>query len=261
MPRRSNTVRPEVAARRRPWLIAAVVSVGFHASVAGSLLILARRSHIIPPDLPTGTVELLMVEKKGNGAPVPPVTAEAEPQPVAPPQQPQPPDKTPAPRQATESHATAMPSKPDDAGERIPPLAEPSPPTEVKVAEQPKPVTPPATKQQPLDMDLDGTDSESNAVVMGSNVIPASPDDRFRNRPPIYPYEAALRGEHGRVVLIIHVSDRGAAIGADLGESSGVASLDQAAMDAVMKWHFRPAMKDGRTVPFDMPVQFTFRSN
>ncbi len=105
---------------------------------------------------------------------------------------------------------------------------------------------------------LEGTDSDSNAIAMGQRVLPASPDDRYRNRPPVYPYDAAVRGEHGTVDVMIHVSEAGAWTGADVTVTSGVASLDRAALDAVRKWHFRPAMKDGRTVPFDMPMRFIF---
>lgn len=107
---------------------------------------------------------------------------------------------------------------------------------------------------------LEGTDSESNAVALGEHLIPASPDDRFRNRPPVYPNAAAARGEHGTVVVVIHVSEFGVSTGADVSVTSGVASLDQAALDAVRRWHFRPAMQDGRAVPFDMPLRFIFQS-
>ncbi len=91
--------------------------------------------------------------------------------------------------------------------------------------------------------------------------MPASPDDRFRNRPPIYPYQAAARGEHGSVLLLIHVSDAGFATGVDVVESSGVALLDRAASDAVRKWRFRPALQEGRAVPFNMPFRFVFEAD
>ena len=32
-------------------------------------------------------------------------------------------------------------------------------------------------------------------------------------------------------------------------------------MEPVRKWHFHPAMQEGRTVPFDMPFQFIFETN
>jgi protein TonB len=63
------------------------------------------------------------------------------------------------------------------------------------------------------------------------------------------------------VVIVIHVTKSGAAAGADVVETSGVASLDRAALDAVLKWHFRPAMKDGQTMPFDMAMRFVFEAD
>ena len=106
--------------------------------------------------------------------------------------------------------------------------------------------------------DLSGTESDSNAVVLGDNVLPAMPDDRFRNRPPTYPREAELRGDHGTVVVLIHVSETGLATRVELLQSSGVSVLDQATVNAVHKWHFRPAMRGGRAVPFTMPFRFIF---
>jgi protein TonB len=106
--------------------------------------------------------------------------------------------------------------------------------------------------------DLEGTDSESNAIVMGDHVLPALPDDHFRNRPPIYPMEAQTLGEHGEVVVTIHVGESGLAAGADITESSGFRVLDEAVLTAVRKWHFHPALKDGQAIPFDMPFRFIF---
>jgi periplasmic protein TonB len=57
---------------------------------------------------------------------------------------------------------------------------------------------------------------------------------------------------------VIHVSDNGTPSGVDILESSGVDLLDQAAVTAVKKWHFHPAMKEGQAVPFDYPFQFIF---
>jgi periplasmic protein TonB len=173
------------------------------------------------------------------------------------------------------------PATPDDTGEPVPVPAE-TPPQDAAAAAPPaaptdakpddaKPreakqetlaptetATPPAKQQPALTFNLDGTDSLTNAEVFGDHVIPASPDNRFRNRPPLFPREAELRGEHGAVIVVIHVSDTGQAVAADIADSSGHAILDQAAVDAVLKWHFRPALKDGKAVPFDMPMRFIF---
>ena len=149
---------------------------------------------------------------------------------------------------------------PDD--EPIRPTAEPMPPQLAKHTPEPAnrlaaPPTPPPAPKAPV-FNLAGTDSESNAIVLGGHVLPAMPDDKFRNRPPLYPAAAARRGEHGTVVVMIHVSENGLATGVDVVQSSGVEILDQAAVTAVGKWHFRPAMRDGRTIRSDMPFRFVF---
>ena len=56
---------------------------------------------------------------------------------------------------------------------------------------------------------LAGTESETNALAFGDRILPAMPDNRFRNRPPVYPAEAEMQGEHGAVLLVIHVSENG----------------------------------------------------
>jgi protein TonB len=221
---------------------------------------------ILPKDAQTqaqGTVELLMVEQKG-----------AEPSPGGQPKDstavPKPPEKPDAPAAEDQKDATTarqpLPPAADQGAEPALPPAEraeskttPSngPPAE---SHSEAPPVPPRSQEAPV-FDLGGTDSESNAIVLGGQVLPALKDDRFRNRPPVYPVEAEIRGEHGSVVLVIHVSENGLATGVDVQESSGYDVLDQAAVTAVLKWHFRPALKEGRTVPFDMPFRFIFEQD
>jgi protein TonB len=252
------------ASRSRRFLLAAVVlSVAVHVGVA-LLVVLAPRfvsRDAGPPQ--EGTVELLMVERKGAQS-----SQADQPQANGPP--PSPPDKPAevAKRQAQEADAQTDVAQPVPA----PPVAtaadepastrtEETPQSSAKADSDPdtqQPATPPPKTREAPVFDLAGTESESNADVLGSRVVPASPDNRFRNRPPIYPREAAIHGQHGAVVLVIHVSETGVATAADVLETSGVASLDQAALDAVRKWHFRPALRAGRAVPFDMPFRFIF---
>lgn len=249
---------PSEPRRRRFLIIAASLSIGVH--ILAALLIV-----FLPPGVPNdvrlgeqGTVELLMVEQKG-----------------AKPQQPTPPaDNKPAPPRPTETktepekeEAAARPIKEApaqamaDATEPAPPEQAPPKPAETAAPpalKQPPPQPAAPRQQQAPVFDLAGTESESNATVLGDRILPAMPDDRFRNRPPVYPAEAEMLGQHGSVVVVIHVGANGLASGADIVESSGVGVLDQAAVTAVRKWHFRPAMKDGRTIPFDMPFRFIF---
>ena len=109
-------------------------------------------------------------------------------------------------------------------------------------------------------IDLSGTDSPSDALSEGDQVIPAAANAVFHNRPPEYPEEAARRGERGTVVVVIHVSRAGRTEGVDVALSSGYALLDRATREAVATWRFLPAMKGGRPVASDMLMRFIFDS-
>lgn len=165
------------------------------------------------------------------------------------------PDAKPAPKEAAkETPKEAPDNTPRETAEKAP--QEAPKPTKDDVSTPPTPPAPPEQKAPVFD--LAGTESESNATVMGSQVVPASQDDRYRNRPPIYPRDAMMRNEKGTVDLLIHVTAAGVTGGVDVLRSSGVSSLDRAAITAVLKWHFRPALQEGRAVPFDLPFRFEF---
>jgi len=251
---------------RRFLVIAVALSVAVHV-IAALLVVLLPR--VLPKEAEPeaqGTVELLMVEQKGTQP-----SQAGQPKDAKPPQPPPPkavPQKVQDAKAAKASPpATPAPPASDPAGEPAPPQTQPSTASSENAPEKPAEPAPekeaegqqmpPHPRNGPV-FDLEGTDSESNAIVLGGQVVPAMKDDRFRNRPPIYPVEAEMNGEHGTVVLVIHVSENGTAAGADVLESSGHEVLDQAALTAVLKWHFRPAIKDGQGVPFDMPFRFVF---
>ena len=206
-----------------------------------------RSAHDDAPDK-DAAVELVMVESQNAG----PAAAPHEPAPdlPTPPEQSGPPPPPPVETSETDDH--------------LPP---PSPPTETPVPDAtqpdvptPAPATPPVQQamQAPV-ISLPGNDAETNAIVIGTHVIPASIDAKFRNREPVYPADAARRAEQGAVILLIHVSPAGLASGVDVMESSGHASLDRAARDAVSAWHFLPAVKDGQPIPFDFVIRVTFQ--
>jgi protein TonB len=272
LPARRQAFRSRLSGVRRPWRVAVLVSVGLHLLLAAGLLWPVRKVPIDASSNPVGSVELLMVEQRGSGKAVPPTRPATAPPAASPPAAAVPPTPVVAPPDKAAAAVPALPSESDPAGEPVPPASR-EPPAPSKVADTPtpktappppqvvnvsKPEAAPAAKAEVPVFNLEGTDSDSNAIAFGTNVIPASPDDRFRNRPPVFPYDAAVRGEHGTVVLLIHVSELGVSTGADVAVTSGVTSLDHAALDAVRKWHFRPALKDGRSVAYDMPMRFIF---
>jgi protein TonB len=65
---------------------------------------------------------------------------------------------------------------------------------------------------------------------------------------PRYPSRCLRLGIEGRVKVHVLVGENGRAQEVTLGESSGDASLDEAAMEAVRKWRFEPAMRNGMPV-------------
>jgi protein TonB len=248
---------------------AALFSVGLHVALIGLLVLWVRRPASValePPDTPA-TVQLVMSPPGGETPPV------APPRPVTPPA-PEPaalakaaPETPPAPPVAAETAQSASPPQPEAPAVPDPaqppaaePAARPAAPATAEVAPSPPPATAPSG-QSKLSFDFADVESDTNALVTGDLVVPASPDVKFHNRKPSYPYEAAYRGEHGAVVLMIHVAPDGLVDGVDIMQSSGFAALDRAARDAVITWHFLPSVKDGQPVPDDVPVRFVFALN
>lgn len=230
--------RPTLSANRRRSVIvwgAIAASVLVHLLAAGTAVLAPRLIQADTPPAEPGTVELLMEERKGTQA----ATAGDE------------------ARRASQEQADAQ-AAPQQAMPETRTQAEVATPSQ-DTGEQPqRPQPPAASAKQALVMDFSGTDSPSDAKVMDDRVVPATVDDRFRNRPPEYPDAAAARGQQGTVVVLIHVSENGVPRGVELLQSSGYKLLDDSAIRAVGKWHFRPAIRDGRAEPFDLPFSFAF---
>jgi TonB family protein len=70
---------------------------------------------------------------------------------------------------------------------------------------------------------------------------------------PAYPPEARKSHTEGSVVLKIVIDEKGKVTSPRIGTSSGNQDLDQAALDAVSAWSFKPATLEGRPVA----VQYT----
>jgi protein TonB len=76
---------------------------------------------------------------------------------------------------------------------------------------------------------------------------------------PRYPSRCLRLGIEGRVEVQVLVGENGRVQEVTLGESSGDASLDEAAMEAVRKWRFEPAMKNGMPVRAWVIAPVTFK--
>jgi protein TonB len=138
----------------------------------------------------------------------------------------------------------------------VPPV--PTPPVQdAPLAPTPRP--PAAVHDSaPPEIRLGEDGDPGTGLVSGSQVIPAGPDATFHNIPPTYPRDAARRGETGTVVLIIRIAPDGSASDVAVAQSSGYESLDRAARDAVLRWHFRPAQQDGIPVASVLPFRIVF---
>ncbi|WP_261347357.1 energy transducer TonB [Cognatiluteimonas sedimenti] len=75
---------------------------------------------------------------------------------------------------------------------------------------------------------------------------------------PRYPRDAQRRGETGTVLLRVHVGPDGKPYSVDLVQGSGSRALDRAASDAVRRWRFRPAVRNGEAVAGAVQVPITF---
>ena len=75
---------------------------------------------------------------------------------------------------------------------------------------------------------------------------------------PEYPPQAFRNHEEGTVLVRVDVDANGTATNSAVVNRSGSRELDRAAMDAVRKWQFKPALKDGKAIAssVDVPVEF-----
>ena len=112
----------------------------------------------------------------------------------------------------------------------------------------------------PADMDID--------VHAGAEAVPGEADTApagnfsslalLHAPEPPYPARAKRLGWQGEVLLRIHVGADGAPREVRIVRSSGHRRLDQAAVAAVRRWRFEPALRDGRAVPGEVQVPVAF---
>jgi protein TonB len=79
------------------------------------------------------------------------------------------------------------------------------------------------------------------------------------NPHPRYPTLARSRGHEGRVLIRVSVLGNGRVGSARIASSSGHGILDRAALKAVKRWRFRPALRAGKPVAATVTVPVVFR--
>ncbi len=75
---------------------------------------------------------------------------------------------------------------------------------------------------------------------------------------PLYPSALLKKGIGGKVLITAVVSTAGQVIKANIKTSSGHSELDNAAMQAVLKWKFKPGKKNGKDVQATCVIPYTF---
>lgn len=85
-----------------------------------------------------------------------------------------------------------------------------------------------------------------------------SPPTPINKLPPTYPSSLLSKGIGGRVLVSCSIDVDGRVTTASIKQSSGHPDLDKAAISAVNKWKFKPAIKGGRKVKATCIVPFNF---
>ncbi|MGQ0703825.1 MAG: energy transducer TonB [Gemmatimonadales bacterium] len=91
------------------------------------------------------------------------------------------------------------------------------------------------------------------------SAAPISPPQLISSVPPEYPAIARQAQIGGTVVVAVEIDSAGRVSNATVLKSAHPV-LDGAAVEAVRRWRYRPAMQDGRPVPGKRIEQVTFRS-
>ncbi|MGV8942114.1 MAG: energy transducer TonB [Lysobacter sp.] len=79
-----------------------------------------------------------------------------------------------------------------------------------------------------------------------------------RTPAPSYPPRALRRGESGTVLVQANIGADGVPTSVTVTRGSGSRLLDRAAVDAVRRWRFQPALQDGRPTvgTVNVPIEF-----
>jgi len=230
---------------RKRWFASAGTSLIVYAVVGAGLLFLARqtvaKAKEEPPIDVTFHAEAEAPEPVKAETPPPPAPTRKprvkRPGKVAPLQ----PKGIPAARPDEGTPTGAIETQePEEYGDGEGEQGEPTP-TPPAVPPAPPPPVPLAPPPPPVD--------EAEDVVV--------PQPLAGNARPAYPEAARHKGLQGDVVLKVRISETGQVLSVEL--IRGDEPFASVAMAAVRTWRYRPALIDGKPVPFTRRVQIPFR--
>jgi protein TonB len=92
-------------------------------------------------------------------------------------------------------------------------------------------------------------------LLRAADIEPPVP---VRTVAPVYPVELRDSGTSGMVVVSCEIDEKGTVVSAKVSKSTNDA-FNKPALEAVEKWKFRPAQKDGKAVQVSvtLPVKFS----
>ena len=125
------------------------------------------------------------------------------------------------------------------------------------------PVREPAPKSLPKPVVADVPPTPPSRQTETPVVTPPRVDAHLRNNPaPAYPPLSRRRSEEGVVILELLILPDGSVSEIHVRKSSGYRRLDQAALNAVSRWRYRPATKAGVAIAYRylQPVRFSLRN-
>ncbi|BCX19273.1 MAG: hypothetical protein KatS3mg117_2955 [Geminicoccaceae bacterium] len=243
-----------------------------HGAVLAAVLLAPAASPPVPA--PALLVELVSEPVGGAGEggaePKPPAGEGGTEVEMAPPRAPDPapspaePTPSPSPRELAVERAAPKPAKPArdrparTVAERTEPDRVVALPTRTREARA-GPAGSRADRGDETGTDLGSGRGGSAAGAEGGGEPPGFAPGSADNPLPRYPTVARRRGIEGTVTLEVKVSASGLAEQVALARSSGSALLDEAALEAVRRWRFRPARRGGEPVPGVVTVPITFR--
>ena len=174
-----------------------------------------------------------------------------------------------------ETAITVIPEAPpqgDVQPESVPPAPQPPQATPMASAaptqDVPLPLPPPVAPPRPVPPH---PPQQQQARTQGSRVAarhrgaqavavtrPAEPDSS--NVVPDYSPEARMAREHGEVHFVVDVSLWGTVRHVTITGSSGYADLDDNVRMAALQWHFKPALRNGKSVSSTLKLWVRFET-
>jgi protein TonB len=145
----------------------------------------------------------------------------------------------------------------DESKPHTPEIKPPAP--KIQVATDLTPPPPDTVDVQAQEQPTPPSDSAPTASTDSTPVLDSSAVKIRNHSDPTYPSASRRAGEQGTVMLKILIGEDGRARDVQVERSSGFARLDDAAVDAVRKWRFAAAVKNGAAMTGWVTLPVTFR--